>query len=60
MSYSLLYFLLFVRYLQLLKMFEVTQGWGFRFCSIAMVLLGLVLNIVTFGSQTHTEVRACD
>ena len=28
-------------------------------CSIARVILEQALRVVTYGSQTHTEVRAC-
>ena len=31
----------------------------FTYRSTARVILGQVLNIVTYGNQTHTEVKAC-
>ena len=37
-----------------------SQSWGFTSHLTASVILGQVLSIVTCGSQTHTEVIACD
>ena len=36
------------------------QNWGFMSRSPARVMLVQVLTIATSGTQTHTEVTACD
>ena len=37
---------------------QKSENWALISCSTATVILGQVLNIVTCGSHTHTEVTA--